>query len=457
MIMKIKSILFLSVLFLSGGLFAQSTNCSTTMSLFASYAKNQNYTEAQPYYIKLVKECPSQGLALYQYGARMFRHFIDEGDAAKKMENAQSLIQNYENRLQYFPEDTKKGETLALIAQVKYDNNIGTPSEQFAAFDNAWNTDKETFESPKSLYTYFSLLVDLHDAGEIGLQEVFAKYDEVMSKIEKLENEKAELAVTLMEKQKAGTALSSREETMLSNTDIYLSNYSKIKESIKAKLGQRADCENLIPLYQGEFEQKKNDITWLQIATNMLYEKECTDSDLFVKLVEAQHQLDPSAKSALYLGTLAEKRGQSAKAMQYYNESAQLETNPSDRAAIYYKIANQYKNKGSYSKARNFYRKALDQKPSLGAAYLQIASMYAASANDCGSSTFEKRAVYWVAEEYAKRAAKVDPSISSSANQAAASYGARAPQKAQIFQSGKAGTTISIGCWIGENVRVPNL
>lgn len=455
--MKTKCTLFLSVLLVSGGLFAQNTNCSTTLSIFSGYAKNKNYTEAEPYYAKLVKDCPSSNMAIYQYGTRMYRDFIENGDPAKKTEYVQALIKNLENRLQYFPAKTKKGETLAMIAQAKYDNNIGTTEEQFASFDEAWTTDKETFQSPKSLYTYFSLLVDLHDTGKKDLQMVFAKYDEVMKKIEQLENEKAQQAVTLMEKKEAGTKLSSREATILSNTEIYLNNYSTVKESIKGKLGKRADCDNLIPLYEKQFEQKKGDIEWLQIASSMLYQKDCTDSDLFVKLVEAQHQLKPSAKSALYLGKLAEKNGNASKAMDYYNESAQLETNPSDRATVYYVIATNYKDKGSYAKARNFYRKALEQKPSLGAAYLQIASMYAASANNCGNSTFEKRAVYWVAADYAERAGRVDPSLRSTANKAAASYNARAPQKANIFQSGKAGTTITIGCWIGESVQVPNL
>ena len=69
-----------------------------------------------------------------------------------------------------------------------------------------------------------------------------------------------------------------------------------------------------------------------------------------------------------------------------------------------------------------------------------------------------KRAVYWLAADYASRAARVDPSIASNANQAAAAYRGRAPQKSDVFQSSKnAGDPISIGCWIGETVRIPSL
>lgn len=455
--MKTKCILLFSSLLLGSMAFSQNTDCRTTLSIYSGHAKVENYQAAKPYYAKLAKDCPSYNLAIYQYGARMFKHFLEEGDPAKKMENAQALIDTYKKRLQYFPEKTNTGDALADIAQVMYDNNIGTKAEQYAAFDKAWTTDKETFLSPKSLYTYFSLLVDLHDAGEKDLQEVFDKYDAVIAQIEKLENQQAEIAAPLIKKQDAGDTLTAKEKRALKVSEIYLSNYSLIKGSIDAKLGQRADCENLIPLYQKDFEAKKGNIEWVKRASGRLYAKDCTDSPLFLKLVEAQHELEPSAKSALYLGRLAEEKGNSAKALQYYNQSAELETNPADKARVYYVIANNYKNKGSYSTARSFYRKALAQKPSLGAAYLQIASMYAASANNCGDTTFEKRAVYWIAADYAERAGRVDPSLQDNANQAAASYNARAPQRSNIFQSGMAGKTISIDCWIGESVRVPTL
>jgi hypothetical protein len=94
----------------------------------------------------------------------------------------------------------------------------------------------------------------------------------------------------------------------------------------------------------------------------------------------------------------------------------------------------------------------------MGVAYLKIAEMYAKSANDCGNSVFNKRAVYWLAADYAKRAGRVDPSISSNANAAADSYRGRAPQKSDIFQEDAAGKKISFSsCWIGESVVVPNL
>ena len=44
-------------------------------------------------------------------------------------------------------------------------------------------------------------------------------------------------------------------------------------------------------------------------------EKECTDDPLFFKLVNAYHELSPSANSAYYLGILKDKEGKSNEAI----------------------------------------------------------------------------------------------------------------------------------------------
>ena len=294
--------------------------------------------------------------------------------------------------------------------------------------------------------------------GKKELQDVFNLYDELIKKIEEQEVYRAKQAEPLLKKQEEGEKLNSSDARTLKNSEIYLSNFSKIKAGINGLLGERADCDNLIPLYNKDFDAKKTNVEWLQRAAKRLSAKDCTDDPIFFKLVEALHTAEPSAKSALYLGQLAAKDGKSAKALEYYNQSAELEDNNLDKARVYMKIAGNYKAKGSFSTARNYYKKALNFQPSLGVAYLQIASMYASSVNTCGDSAFNKRAVYWLAADYADRAGRVDPSIQSNASQTASSYRGRAPQKSDIFQEGvEEGSIIKIGCWIGESVRVPSI
>lgn len=455
--MKTKLILTLSGLLLGTSMLMAQNECATQAALAYDDAKAERYDEAYGPLMEVKEKCPTYSLATFQYLDRILKSRIEKAQGAAKNALIEENIQLMNDRLKHFPDKTNAADVQGEIAWLKYRNGIGTKEEQFKAFDEAYKADPSTFTSPSRIYAYFDLLVDLQDEGKRDLQEVFELYEEVITKIEEEENKLAERLAPLLEKQEAGTTLTAQEATLVSNSEINLDAYAKVKSSVNGKLGQRADCDNLIPLYTKDFDAKKGDVQWMQIASERLSAKDCTEDPIFLKLSEALHRAEPSAKSALYLGQLAEAAGRSSEAMKYYNESAQLEKNPNDRSRVYMKIADNYRKSGSFSQARTFYRRSLEAKPSNGRALLQIASMYAQSANDCGQSTFEKRAVYWLAADYAARAGRVDPSISSNANESVAAYRGRAPQKSDIFQEGKQGQTITIGCWIGESVKVPTL
>ena len=86
-----------------------------------------------------------------------------------------------------------------------------------------------------------------------------------------------------------------------------------------------------------------------------------------------------------------------------------------------------------------------------------IARLYAESANQCGDSQFNKRAVYWLAEQTARKAGRVDSSLKKIVTQTTKSYGGRAPSKTDIFTEGNEGTTITFSCWINRSIKVPSL
>lgn len=457
--MKFKIAFSLLGLFISSQV-AVAQNCNATLSLFNESAKVENYDDAYPKYKQLIENCPDAKLLIYQRGAKMLEAMVENASTKEEQEKlVKEFVKNQNMRLEYFPNDTKKGDVLADIAMIKYKNKIGSLEERLSAFEKVVEEDKDNFSSPVALYAYFRIANDLNDAGERDIQFLFDKYDEVIELIETQENDKAAEAEPLIKKQEAQEDLTSRESRILKNSEIYLRNYNKIKGSVNSLLGSKADCDNLIPLYKKDFEEKKSDVKWLRNANARLSAKDCTEDPLFFQVSEALHKLEPSAKSAYSLGQLAEAEGDRTKALDYYNEAAELEDKKSDKARIYYRIGNNYKARGSFSQARNYYRKALSNKPSLGIAYLKIAEMYAKSANDCGKDTFDKRAVYWLAADYAKRAARVDPSLKSTVDATVESYNGRAPQKSDIFQSPyEGGEKITLSnCWIGESVVVPNL
>ena len=448
-------VVLLTILGTGSKILAQADNdCHVTLSLFIEPAKVKNYDEAVKHYDKVVKDCPTFSVATYQYAVKMFKDFVKKGDKTK----VKDLIDAYKYQLQYFPnhKTVKEGKILSAIAQIEYDNKLKSKEELFADFDNAFKKDEANFKSPKSLYTYFSIAVDLFNDGKKDIQEIFDLYDVVSGKIDREEVNLAKILTQLVDKQEAGETLTSKEERKLKAAEKNLKAYGTVRGSVDGKLGKLADCPNLIPLYSKDFEAKKNDINWVKKAASRLSAKDC-DDPLFFQLVQQLHSLEPSAESAYYLGRLAAKDGKSGQALEYYLQAAELETDINKKAKYLYSIAENYRKKGSFGKARNYYRKVLEVKPNYGRAYLKIAQMYAKSSNACGSTVFEKRAVNWLAAQMADKAARVDASIASTARSAASSYRQRAPSKSDIFSEGMSGKTITFNCWIGGSVKVPNL
>lgn len=459
--MKSKLTILIAFIALSiSNVFAQNEQDLQSLSIFSEYVKSKNYEAAYSPWMELRNRNPKFNKAIFVYGERILNHKIKTTTGAEQVTFINDMIKLWKERADFFPAVTPKGTYLAKACQLQYDNRkeLGLTKEQlYTLFGEAYTADSKTFTNPKSLYTYFSLVVDMYDAGNIPAQDLFNMYDEITEKVENEVKNYTNKRNAFLNEDGEPKELSRIETSKLKSYNSYLDAYEKISSSIDTKLGTRANCENLIPLYTRDFEVFKNDGLWLQRAMNRMYAKDCNDDPLFVKIVEQKNMLEPNADTAFYLGILKEKAGQASEALNYYNQAVELETDNFAKSKILFKIATNFKNKGQYGQARSYYMKSLKFNPSLGKAYLAISAMYAKSANNCGTDNFSKRAVYWLAANEAAKAARVDPNMSKNAAKSIANYKAKAPQKSEIFSSGRAGQTISIGCWIQRSVTVPNL
>lgn len=439
---------------------AQNEQDFQTLSIFSEYVKSKNYDAAYTPWMELRQRNPRFNKAIFVYGERILDHKIDTTNESEKVDYINDMIQLWQERSEFFPSDTPQGTYLAKACQLQYDNRevLGLTTEQlYDSFSKAYETDSKTFTNPKSLYTFFSLVVDMYDSGKIPAQDLFNMYEVISEKVESEVKNYTNKRNAFLNEDGEPRELDRKQASRFKSYNSYLDAYDQISSSIDTKLGTRANCENLIPLYTRDFETFKNDGLWLQRAMNRMYAKECNDDPLFVQIVEQKNNLEPNADTAFYLGLLKEKSGQNSEALSYYNQAVDLETDNFAKAKILFKIATNFKNKGRYGEARNYYQKALQFNPSMGRAYLAIAAMYAKSANNCGDDNFSKRAVYWLAASEAAKAGRVDPNMKNNAAKSIANYNAKAPQKSEIFSSGKAGQTINVGCWIQRSVTVPNL
>ena len=447
----------------SGHMTAQDNQqCLQNLSIFAENAKVKNYTAAYEPWLAVKTECPSLNVAIYSYGERILKDRLKNAAAADIAAVQADLLALYDDWIKYFPTKrgkNKVGDILSSKAQNMIDFKIGSLEDTYATFDEAYTKDAASFTNPKRLYNYFKTFYDLYKSGKgsITTAMLFDKYEEVSEKFEVEGTSLAKKLDVILKKEESGGALTTKDLKRRRIYDVNSNAIGVFLRNLDAIIAKESSCENLVPLYQSSFEENKANPVWLNRSAGRMKSKDCADDPLFVTIVEALHALEPSANSAYYLGILNDKRGNSSEALRYYEESISLETDKYKKAKTLYKIALEFKAKGRKSKARSYARKALGFQPSLGKAYLLIANLYASSANDCGNTQFEKRAVYWLAANTARKAANVDASIKKNALKTAVSYEGRAPSKTDIFTERKEGSSVTFSCWISSSVKVPKL
>ena len=458
--MKFKLLAFLLIINVS---FSQSADdCISNLSIFAEYYKVKNYDSAYEPWMKVRKECPNMNAAIYSYGKRMLEHYIKTSEGEQKIAYQNDLIKLYDEWLVNFPALRGRkiiGEIISNKAQAMLDNKFASKSEIYKVFDSAYREDRSSFDDPKPLYNYFKTYYELYKEGLDGvtLSMVFNKYEDISERFEEVIDGYSKQLDVILKKEESGQALSSREKSNKRAFGINSNASVTYLKNLNAIIAKESTCENLVPLYRKNLEENKENPIWLNRAASRMDSKDCSDDPLFVELVELLHNLNPSANSAYYLGLLNDKKDNVNEALKFYNESIELETDNIKKARILYKIASKFKKSNQFSKSRIYARKALNYQPSMGSAYLLIANLYASSANNCGDSQFEKRAVYWLAAEQARKAASVDARVKRIAERTAVSYEGRAPSKTDIFTEANAGEVITFSCWIGQSVTVPNL
>jgi len=461
---NLKFFRYLLLILFTSPLFSQlsSDECLEQLSIFAESAKIKNYQAAYEPWKTVLDNCPTLNVATYQYGELILKDFIKKSTTEEeKTKYLTDLLSLYDQWLENFPIRKgvkQEGKILSNKGQAMLDNGVKDKSLIYDTFDYAFNNDPESFTNPKSLAYYFQTGYDLYkDGTKIDLETLFEKYEELTEKFELLKTNISKNIDVILKKEESGTALTSREAR---NKRIYDTNSNAVSAYLRLidqLIAKEATCDILIPLYSKNFEENKNNPLWIRRAAGRLDGKECSDDPLFVTLVEQLHKLEPSADSAYYLGILNDKQGNSADALKYYQESVSLQTDNYKKANILYKIAVKFKNSGRRSSARDYAEQALSFQPSLGRAYLLIANMYADSANGCGDTQFNKRAVFWLAAQTAQKAGRVDASLKKLTATTVAAYNGRAPSKTDIFTEGNQGATISFSCWIRRSVKVPNL
>jgi hypothetical protein len=169
----------------------------------------------------------------------------------------------------------------------------------------------------------------------------------------------------------------------------------------------------------------------------------------------ARRQAEFEANNPGILAKKAYDEGDFSGAIAKYREAIDGASSDSDKASYHFSIASiMFRKLKSYSAARSEAYTAAKLREGWGRPYLLIGDMYASTASGCGDSWNQRLAILAAVDKYSY-GGSIDSEVSEEANEKVSRYRSSYPLKDEGFMRGVlAGATETVGCWIGESVRV---
>ncbi len=430
-----KSLLFLFLAFMSavlsanplanGKFGADSVQCVTNISLYREYVKQKNYDDALTPWRKAYQLCPKATKNIYIDGAKLYKHLIKQNKGNEEVQKAylDSLERLYDNRIANFG---KENYVLGLKGSdmMKY---------SFSDLDKAFSYLKQSVEGQQvkskatALFSYFKAATEKYKAKTFDKAQVLEVYAIVADFLD------------------ANIAKESKSKKF----------YVQAAENVEKLFVPFATCDDLVAMFAAKYQETPDDINLLKRIVKVLGKKDCSDAEVYFSAARKLHEIEPSALSAYNMGNLSIKKNKTSDAISFFKQAIELSETVADKANCYYGLSAAYFKSGNNSTARSYAYKALEISPKWGKSMILIGDVYAASANECGSNSFESAMLYSAAIDKFIAAKNMDSSVADLANKKIATYSKYLPSNEDAFFNGyKEGDSYNVGCWINESTKV---
>ena len=429
-----KAIIFiLGVMFITNSN-AQKFDCPSKMTEYQDLFKAKKIAESFDTWTAVSKNCPKENEAVYKDGIEIIQYKIDNAASAEEKEKlVRDVLKLYDQYNKYFPlttQDFEVNKAMTLVA-----NKIDAKEEIFTLLDRGFTKASNKVTDANAIYTYFSMYCEKFNNGDKSITSnlVLEKYTLVNSLLNQLQAAKPD---------------SNESEQAKQNSD-----YKTAQTAINKLIKDLATCENLDAFYTKNYTDNQENEDWITSALLSLSGK-CSAKPIFNTLAEKLYAMKVTAQSANFMALANLQQRKFPEAITFYNESAELQTNPVEKAKIYYTLATGLL-ATDLPKSKEYLKKALSSDPKMGKAYLFLAQLYSNSANDCGKTDFEKKAVYYLAIQTAQKAGVAEPRLKPTADKAAKDYEAKSLTADEISKAKMNGKLVTIGCWINETITFP--
>lgn len=340
-------------------------------SFFNEEYASKNYPMATLHLKQLLQSIPAVHQNLYIKGAVIYKNLIHSAKTPeKKQQYIDSLMILHDLRIANFGKDAKRG-LVYIKGEIIKDHINFYPEDRTKVMTVVDKSIKEVGPNLdlEILAAYFNYLVEAYKADKLETEKLLGEYETLTSVAEaSTSDSKAEVKSTL--------------------------------EQLLMQSGA-ASCENLEKIFKPQYEADPNNKELIAKIVGTLAKAQCI-SDFQLMLAEKHYSLDPSATAAAGLAYAFEKKEDIDKAIQYYNEAIEKETDNKNKVSYALSGAGMSIVKSKIADAIKFARKAIEINSEEGLAYFLLAQAQAQAVNGC--SEFNKQAAFWVIVDNLQRA-----------------------------------------------------
>ncbi|MCQ2344821.1 MAG: hypothetical protein MJ002_07940 [Paludibacteraceae bacterium] len=411
---------------------ANREQCLTNASLFTESCKIRDYASAAEPWESVYRDCPDLTKNIYIYGPKIIEWQISQTqDTAMQAKLFAKLMGVFDTQVQYFGETEGKKAVIILKKAMYY--------RQFRPTDT------------KTVYDWMresvSLLQQSTDPAYIQ------SFIQVSDEMYKADNNLAENYIA--DYNLCSTILNQLMEDTTSKKYPVYKQVKMYADQLFATSGV-ADCDKMNAIFLPAIETNKDNLVYLTSIMNLFKSLDCRETEAYYTASTYSFNIDPSAEAAGGLGRMYFAKGDYNKAIEYLNQSINLEENKSETYDEYLILASAYMKLNNDYKVKECCKLSLEINPKQGTPYILLASIYA-SAKVSDDPVLQK-AVYWAAVDQLRKGREVETkaSVIERINSLIAQYSQYFPTKEQVFMHDalNEGQSYYVGGLVGETTTV---
>jgi len=445
--MKLKQIFFTLALIIAANinLSAQApdpVNCEKYTTLYYQYLKQGMYRDAMTFWQMAYNYCGYDSLQarFFSNGRIGYLKLIDiETDSVKKLALRDSLYWIHECLIIKDPNPDWKGKYASML--------VTDGDKRFGKIDSLFLNSVHVMKSessPTYIRQYFKhLIVNKYNAAAAE------KKDEVRGFVIEEYMILTDYCTAGAKNKRAAAATLPAEDEKKATLEEDAKKYEGAQEFMDKYLLQIVkDCETLTSVVERKLgslpKDKVEKSAKVKAYIGLLDSKKCQSTLTYAKLLDTLILLDPTAEAYFLTGKYYKENDNAEKALPYFEKAVEMEGAGANKDKYTFYLAScQYINR-KYSQAFKT-AKLVEGKEFKGMALEICGNAIAATADGCGETTFQRKANYWLANDYYKKAAAAGADVSTS------KYLSNAPDQTEGFNEGVSeGTSVYLVCW-GES------